>query len=223
MFKLSLKGDSPTAAALEIAFVVACVLAAEWVSPLLFAKNWFAGAVPAVIGLAFVIISQRSKKESFHRQGWRLDNLGRASVLLAPLMIAASLALLASGSFYGRLRLTSPPLEWRSLELAAALYLWGLLQQYPLQAFINRRAQAIWGPGPVSILFTAGVFSLLHFPNLPLAAATFFGGLMWAFVYQRQPNLWALALSHALMTFILLQTIGYEALHGLRVGYNYFR
>jgi membrane protease YdiL (CAAX protease family) len=59
-------------------------------------------------------------------------------------------------------------------------------------------------------------------PNPWLMTATFFGGLMWSYVYQREPNLWALALSHAVMTAILVITVPYGALHGLRVGYNYF-
>jgi membrane protease YdiL (CAAX protease family) len=45
---------------------------------------------------------------------------------------------------------------------------------------------------------------------------------MWAWVYQRAPNLWALALSHALMTWVLISTLPADALEGLRVGYKYF-
>jgi membrane protease YdiL (CAAX protease family) len=59
-------------------------------------------------------------------------------------------------------------------------------------------------------------------PNLHLTVATLLSGLLWAWAYQRMPNLIALALSHSLMTTVLASSFSTAALHGLRVGYNYF-
>jgi membrane protease YdiL (CAAX protease family) len=101
-------------------------------------------------------------------------------------------------------------------------FLWGLLQQYVLQAFVNRRSQIALGQGWRSILLVAAVFALLHFPNPWLSLITFAGGLVWAWVYQRAPNLPALALSHSLMTLVLIWTLPPALLNGLRVGFNYF-
>ena len=218
----ALKDKGPITAAWEILFVVACVLASEWLSPLIFGKNWYAGAVPAVIALGFIILSQVAKREGLSEQGWRVDNLSKAILLLLPPMLVSAAVLLAIGWYFGSLQISALTPDFSVLAAAIGLLIWGLTQQYPLQAFINRRSQAIWGPGLISVVFVAGVFALLHFPNVPLMIATFFGGLMWAFVYQRAPNLWALALSHALMTAVLGLTVPNEALHGLRVGYNYF-
>jgi membrane protease YdiL (CAAX protease family) len=65
-------------------------------------------------------------------------------------------------------------------------------------------------------------FALLHLPNPWLTPAAFCGGLLWAWTYQRAPNLWALAFSHSLMTVVLVTTVPYSALGGMRVGYGYF-
>jgi membrane protease YdiL (CAAX protease family) len=55
-----------------------------------------------------------------------------------------------------------------------------------------------------------------------LTFATFTGGLLWAYVYQRAPNLFAIGISHALMTWVLVSSVPPSALHNLRVGFKYF-
>lgn len=137
-------------------------------------------------------------------------------------MALATAFLALIGWLCGSLRITGVRLGWGSLSIFAGLFVWGLVQQYALQAFINRRVQEIRGTGIVSILFVASIFALLHLPNFWLSVATFFGGLIWTWAYQRSPNLFALALSHALMTIVLILTVPNSDLHGMRVGYGYF-
>ena len=210
-------------AAWEIVFVVACVLVAEWAILPLFGRNLLIGMIPVALAFAFMFISHYRHHETAGELGWRMDNLLQALGLLLPPMLAASALLIVTGWFVGglstgRLR-TGWPLLWRFMSL----FVWGAMQQYALQAFINRRAQIIWGRGGRSILVVAAIFGLLHLPNLPLTLATLAAGLLWAAVYQRTPNLIALALSHSLMTVVLLWTVPAALLHGLRVGFNYYR
>lgn len=202
--------------------VIGCVFISEWVTPLFFGKNWLAGAIPACIALAFIILSQIIKGETLRDMGWRVDNFAEAIVILLVPMLLASLVLVAIGWYFGSLKTGNLRFDLSLFWTSVGLFAWGMTQQYPLQAFINRRAQVIWGVGNRSVFFVASVFALLHLPNFWLMLATFFGGLLWSFVYQRVPNLWALALSHAAMTAVLVLTVPYTALHGLRVGYNYF-
>lgn len=202
----------------EIASVTVSVLIAEWlVFP--FTNN---SKLPLVVpvGLAFglILLSHRARHESAREIGWRLDNFGRAARILALPMLLSAILLVGIGlmikgfhfekeTFWGRI---------------AWLPLWGLLQQYVLQGFINRRAQTLLRPGWSSILLVAMIFALLHLPNLWLSLATFAGGLLWAYVYQRAPNLPALALSHALMSILLASVVPLTTLHSLRVGIKYF-
>ena len=99
---------------------------------------------------------------------------------------------------------------------------WGLAQQYVLQAFMNRRAMIVFGRGWASILLVAAIFAGLHLPNPWLAVITFAGGTIWALVYQRAPNLFALAISHSVMTWVVVSTVPANALHHLRFGLCYF-
>jgi membrane protease YdiL (CAAX protease family) len=207
---------------LEISFVVGCVVISEWICPLIFGKNWLAGVIPACTVLAFIVTSQFVRGESLRDLGFRIDNFLAAAVLLLPPMVFASLVLVLIGWRFGGVRADSIRFDPSLLRISLWLFVWGLTQQYALQAFINRRAQKIWGAGFISLFFVASIFALLHLPNFWLMIVTFFGGTLWSFVYQRVPNLWAVALSHAIMTAVMALSVPYEALHGLRVGYNYF-
>ncbi|MCA1558472.1 MAG: CPBP family intramembrane metalloprotease [Acidobacteria bacterium] len=175
-----------------------------------------------ILAFSFIILSHRIRHESARELGWRTDNFLEAVRLLILPMLAAALVMAAIGWFLGSLRFAMPEKRSGLLWLPFAGVAWGLVQQYVLQAFFNRRAQMVWGRGPLSILVVAFIFALIHLPNLWLAVATFAGGIIWAAVYQRAPNLLALGLSHGVMTWVLISTVPQSALQSLRVGFKYF-
>lgn len=207
----------------EIASVVSSALIAEWV--VLAVTDWkLALVVPVSLACVLMLASKRAHGETRRELGFRRDNFWRACRLLALPMIGSAMLLLLVGRFW----FNAQPTIGRGRAGLALLgvpvwgFIWGLFQQYALQAFINRRLQMFWGTGWPTTLGVALLFALLHLPNPWLMAATFLGGLIWAAVYQRAPNLWALALSHAVMTWVLVSTLPAAALGGLRVGYKYF-
>jgi len=207
----------------EIASVVSSIFIAEWLASV--AVDWMRIAVVVPIGLAFVlsISSHRLRGETLRDLGFRLDNFLRAAGLLTLPMIVTAIVCLAIGWWTGE-RIDF--LRWHvSRPLAAQLILgfaWGFVQQYMLQSLVNRRAQIIWGRGWLSVLVVAAIFAGLHLPNPALTVATFVGGVIWAAVYQRAPNIFALAISHSLMTWIVVSSVPASALHHLRIGLKYF-
>ena len=78
------------------------------------------------------------------------------------------------------------------------------------------------GKGWQSVVVVAFIFGLLHLPNPLLSVLTFAGGLIWAFVYQRHPNLFALALSHSIISITLALAVSSKWLDSLRVGFKFF-
>ena len=208
----------------EISFIVLCVLLAEWAILPFFGRNFRIGMIPVGAAFVFMFCSHLIRGETVRDLGWRADNFLHAMSLLLPSMLLGSILLVIVGWCIGGsgFSIARVRFGWPVLWMFMSLYLWGLLQQYALQAFINRRAQLIWGRGMRSVLAVALIFGLLHLPNLWLTGATFIAGLLWAAVYQRTPNLFALGLAHSAMTIVLIATVPTSALHGMRVGYNYY-
>jgi membrane protease YdiL (CAAX protease family) len=100
--------------------------------------------------------------------------------------------------------------------------LWALFQQYALQGYINRRVQIVSGEGWKSALLVGLLFGVAHLPNPVLFGLTLLGGTIWAFIYQRAPNLFALALSHAAVSVAAALLFPSQWINSLRVGFKYF-
>ena len=193
-------------------------LIAEWVVMSLGGNSKAVGTIPVALALGLMIFSHHERGETPRSLGFRFDNFWPAlRLLLVPTMVAGALVLLGSRWLRGS-EFALAPLRWRFLTLP----LWALFQQYALQGFINTRAQLHFGKGVKSILLVGAAFSLLHFPNPILMLLTLIGGVLWAIVYQRVPNLYAPALSHALASFLLTLSVSPQLGHGLRVGLKYF-
>jgi membrane protease YdiL (CAAX protease family) len=209
---------SKALAAWEIASVAVSFLLAEWMIEPFAGGNRLVSAIPLVLAFGLMLLSHHARGETAREIGWRVDNFFGAVRLLILPMVGFGILIVLIGWLSRGLRADKLHLwQW-----VVWLPMWGLIQQYVLQGFINRRAQVLWGRGARSVLLVAFVFALLHLPNPLLSVATFIGGAIWAVVYQRAPNLPALALSHALMSLLLASSFPASAINSLRVGIRYF-
>jgi membrane protease YdiL (CAAX protease family) len=201
----------------EIASVVVSCLLAEWIILSFHGESRWLVMVPVFLALGLMMASHRQYGENAKQLGFRFDNFfAAARMALLPTVIAGFGILVVAWMTAGTLLLA--PLRLRVI----LLFFWALFQQYVLQSYINRRAQVILGRGFLSVLLVGFIFGAVHLPNPVLAGITTVGGLVWGAIYQRYPNVFALALSHWITAIVVAVSLPPKVVHSLRVGFKYF-
>lgn len=213
---------------LEITSVISSVLLVVWgIAPLFPQSRWIM-ALPALFALTLIFYSQRLRGESLSEIGFSSQYFTAAIRLLVfPVLVAGAILL-----FVGYLQHSFHRSSHFELNLVV-VPIWGVAQQYILQGFIYRRVRQLLIHDRLSseirqrrltltLLLAAGLFALVHLPNLTLTALTFIAAILWSWVYERAPNLWALGLSHGLLSLILMHSIPPWVLQSMSVGYKHF-
>jgi hypothetical protein len=151
--------------------------------------------------------------------GLRLDNFKASARLVVPATLVMAVVVAAVAfALHGW--------EWisfkRFAERSGGYLVWGMVQQYLLQAFALRRLrQAKLSPAP-AVIVAACLFAMLHAPNWWLVGSTCLGAIVWCGIFIRVPNLLTLGLAHAVMG-VLMYHAWYVPARALTIGPAFWR
>jgi hypothetical protein len=207
-------------AAVEVTLAVSCITVAVWVSPLL-PGPWFR-AVLVGAAVAFPALCIIRGQAAFPEFAWHSPALA-ASARLVFLYTLAATALLLGARYLIRIGHYDLPVdaEWagRFVEYLG----WAFLQQIGLQTFLTRRMQLLFQSPWLVSCAAAFAFSLIHLPNPVLVVLTFVAGIFWSWSFQRVPNLYVLAVSHAWLAVVTIYCLPRAWHHALRIGPSYWQ
>ena len=144
--------------------------------------------------VAAILSSNIWHGDSLNRIGIRLDNFVMAGRMVLRPTVAAGF-----GIALVSIVLVPPQAEIGRTIVNFLYYLvWGFAQQYALQGFVLLRLLDT-GLNRSAPICAATIFALIHAPNVGLMVLVFLGGWLWSSLFRREPNLFALAISHALL------------------------
>ena len=183
---------SAWASAIELFVVLASILVIIWVlQPL--------GLLALDFSIRFLVVaamlgSNLWHGDSLNRLGIRLDNFVMAGRMMLRPTLAAGVALAMVS-----IVLVAPEADIGRTIVNFLYYLvWGFAQQYALQGFVLLRLLDT-GLNRSAPICAATIFAVIHAPNLGLMVLVFLGGWLWSSLFRREPNLFALAISHAFL------------------------
>jgi len=81
--------------------------------------------------------------------------------------------------------------------------LWGTIQQLLFLSFLNTRFRKAVSNSTASALMTGLCFGLIHAPVWALVWVTILGGTVWAWCFQRTPNLFLAGVVHGILGTLL--------------------
>ncbi len=154
------------------------------------AKPFFIGGCTVVWG-AYVARRVARDRTVLASWGLRLDNVRRATLVFAPVLVLGAGILLAY-----RLARGFQPLPASAVLLFALYPIWGLLQQFLLQGLIAGNLERLTVPLPALVAIAAVLFGLVHLPDWPLVGLTAVAGAIWTPLFLRTRNLLPLAVTH---------------------------
>ncbi|MHC4341324.1 MAG: CPBP family glutamic-type intramembrane protease [Planctomycetota bacterium] len=182
-----------TARVLEVAAVVATGVLHLLVSNVLGLLGPFIAT--ALLGWGtYAVVRVRRDRSILKEWGFRCGNLRPTFVATSLFAIVSLLVMAAIGHSRGTLTL-----HWHILLLLVAYPLWGLVQQFLVQALVARNLQGARPPFSSTwfiVPFCALLFGLVHIPDPTLVLATLSLGLVFTPIYLRWRNLWPLGLFH---------------------------
>ncbi|MFO8001859.1 MAG: CPBP family intramembrane glutamate endopeptidase [Marinilabilia sp.] len=152
---------------------------------------------------SFYILRQyRADKTILQNWGFRKAGFRQSFLFVLPYAVV----IIAAMAWYG-ITYQAHFLNWHVVPVLFLYPVWGTIQQFLTIALIAGNLRTIttvhFSDGQIILLISA-LFSIAHFPDVPLMVFTFFMELLFITSYFKYRNLWTLGIYHGLIGSLLL-------------------
>jgi hypothetical protein len=169
--------------------------------------NWqFAFVSAAIVCWSIYIIRRYGNgKEILKYWGFRTDNFTLVVRKILPVGVLSIIVFFAIGFYQNTINIT-----WHIIPILILYPIWGIIQQFLLIALIVGNMKDLEGIHLnkwAIILFSAVLFSSVHYPFPRLIIGTFFLALFYGVIYFSKKNIYALGLFHGWLGGIYYYTV----------------
>ncbi len=169
--------------------------------------NWrFAFAATVIVAWSvYIIFRSRNEKEILIYWGFRTDNFTLVVRKILPVGALSVIAFFAIGFYQNTINIT-----WHIIPILILYPIWGVIQQFLLIALMVGNMRDLKGKhlnNSAIILFSALLFSSIHYPFVWLMIGTFFLAIFYGFIYLREKNIYALGLFHGWLAGLFYYTV----------------
>jgi membrane protease YdiL (CAAX protease family) len=169
--------------------------------------NWrFAFVAAGIVAWSFYIIFRyRNEKGILNYWGFRTDNFTLVVRKILPVGALSVIVFFAIGFYQNTINIT-----WHIIPILILYPIWGVIQQFLLIALMVGNLRDLKGKHLnkwAIILFSALLFSSIHYPFVWLMTGTFFLAVFYGFIYLREKNIYALGLFHGWLGGLFYYTV----------------
>ncbi len=169
--------------------------------------NWrFAFAATVIVAWSvYIKFRNRNEKEILIYWGFRTDNFTLVVRKILPVGALSVIAFFAIGFYQNTINIT-----WHIIPILILYPVWGVIQQFLLIALMVGNMRDLKGKhlnNWAIILFSALLFSSIHYPFVWLMIGTFFLATFYGFIYLREKNIYALGLFHGWLAGLFYYTV----------------
>lgn len=154
---------------------------------------------------SYIIYRSIQSKEILNYWGFRIDNFSFTVKLMLPFGLLSIVSFIIIGYYRDTINPT-----WHILPLLITYPIWGTIQQFLTIGLITGNLndlKAVRIQKFIIIVFTAILFSIVHFPSVWLMSGTFLLALFYGFVYLKSKNVFAMGLFHGWLGALFYYTI----------------
>jgi hypothetical protein len=169
--------------------------------------NWrFAFAAAVIVAWSvYIIFRYRNEKGILKYWGFRMDNFTLVVRKILPVGVLSVIAFFAIGFYQNTINIT-----WHIIPILILYPIWGVMQQFLLIALMVGNMRDLKGKhlnNWAIILFSALLFSSIHYPFVCLMLGTFCLAIFYGFIYLREKNIYALGLFHGWLGGLFYYTV----------------